>query len=299
MDRMIDDVTDVERAEIMREVSKFKLLIESNKDMFRDRDMDELLELKEKELFYCIKIDRILRPQYEYLNSLSQKEKDAIKDYTNYFYIDVNQYLRTGNEKYNTKVVQNSLAIFKKIYDEIPPLSETIVVYRGQREEDFNTKSVTSTTTNIMIPFKEFTSRDCCFYKITVLPGTKVIPVRHISVQPGEYEIIIDREVPFMITYASMVEQETSYKKLTIKTIQMTIQPKKVYMANNEKQINGVVQKLEVEKIVDLVHRRVEMQGDDIDEDDLEMLIKSVSKYIKNAPSIEEIKTAYYNKYKM
>jgi hypothetical protein len=96
-----------------------------------------------------------------------------------------------------------------------PPTTKTMVVFRGVKDsfftandfsvkpknEVFKNKGFVSTAINHRTALTQFTSipAACCFKVITVLPGTRCLPIMGLTAFAGETEILFNRNVKFII----------------------------------------------------------------------------------------------------
>lgn len=159
-------------------------------------------------------LDEILAEQINYVNNLSPEEDNELKqyvrrsDFINYplarlRYISENEDKRMFN-------------VFEKIFSEIPPTTNPIIVYRAVlREHNATLGTYTgryiSTTYSpdyameflLQIYFedrkwsvkkeKKVREKLCCIFQITVSPMSKVIPIYASKHEVGQFEILLDR----------------------------------------------------------------------------------------------------------
>ncbi len=121
--------------------------------------------------------------------------KESLNWYTQEYYENVNNYLRYGNAgDVDIDKLKQVIKNIDRAFESVPPLQTEMVVYRGQRDDTFNTKSYTSTTVEPRRTqdFLNFAT-ECCMYRITVNPGSKILPLRNVSSMGYENEILLDR----------------------------------------------------------------------------------------------------------
>lgn len=111
----------------------------------------------------------------ELVNSLPNKIINAVVDYTN-----------------EQKCSQN----FNEAIDLMPEIKTQLTVYRGHNPSSKTITDVNyplSTSTRIDIPFDEFTSEECCLFKIILQPGVKILPAYLFDKNKNadEFEIIV------------------------------------------------------------------------------------------------------------
>ena len=141
--------------------------------------------------------------QIEYMHTLNQKNIDALKYYTDDGYEPINNYLRYGGDKYSHKI-HNSIELIDGIFKSVPPLTENVIVYRGIKssfmiDASFIEKSFVSTTVDTSIA-SEYANQKCCFFKIYIPKGTRVIPLVSCSENASELEVLLPRNSHFKFT---------------------------------------------------------------------------------------------------
>lgn len=116
-----------------------------------------------------------------------------------------------GNFTYNkfwTHAIQRYIDDLSRIIRNAPALRKKMVVYRGVKNDYYlkglagkmyNTNSFVSTSLNLQSAIN-FSSEKCCFKRITLLPGTRVLLMDGVSVYPGEFEILLNKDTQFYIT---------------------------------------------------------------------------------------------------
>lgn len=150
-----------------------------------------------------------LTDQKEYILHLGEKERRILHLYTSQFYQEFNHKLRqneslTPKERLIVEQIDN-------IFDNAPPLRETLVVYRGITKEFIvDILTYISTTHDISVA-KTFARYDCCLLRITILPGSKPLPLISISAHAGEDEVLLPREGRFIINNINTTVQPHVY----------------------------------------------------------------------------------------
>lgn len=156
---------------------------------------------------------------------------NSIKWYTTKEYQDFNIAIREN--KWLSKKHMKYLNSIKKAFIEVPPVhkNQRLVVYRGVQQ--FNNthrnnllKNFLSTTLSIEEALT-YTHDDCCVFRITVLPGSKILPLFIHSACSGELEILLDSNA-----YIYINNIPTKYKGVNIYDIQYSpveLQPKLIY----------------------------------------------------------------------
>ena len=175
----------------------------------------------------------MLEKHFSYVNSLSDDIKKSLNQYTKSYYSNINTYLREGglrerNTEIFMKKLTENISNIDTAFKFAPAISDSLTLYRGQEFEIFDTKSFTSASTVLESAYRFFELFEgCCLYVITLSPGSKILPLRHISEEPSEEEILIDRNGRFFITNTE-IKQISSQ---SMKFIYLT------YMPGNYKEI--------------------------------------------------------------
>lgn len=84
----------------------------------------------------------------------------------------------------------------------MPPLTKRIVLFRGQKWNEFHSNTWMSTSTSVGIALN-FSSENCCLYALTIMPPVRVLPIFTIGKRDpvgvgelqsfmAEHEVIID-----------------------------------------------------------------------------------------------------------
>lgn len=96
----------------------------------------------------------------------------------------------------------------------MPPIETSITVYRGIKTSLMG--DITSIVTHISTSYDQkeslvFTNKYCCMIRITLSPGSKVLPVEDISIHPLEKEIIVSRFGSFNLVLISVIDDLKFY----------------------------------------------------------------------------------------
>ena len=143
-------------------------------------------------------IYRILEPQFNYVQTLRPEIKNAIMDYSDTSYSDLNERLRSGIVL--TRYQRNLIDLIDEAFEGVPPTEQPITVYRGVKGTFVpDTVSYVSTSSDPNIA-KSFTGKHCCRLQILIPPGSHILPIESISNSPNEREILLPREGRFIIT---------------------------------------------------------------------------------------------------
>ncbi len=171
--------------------------------------------------------------QTAYVDSLPDEIKKSLSDYTDTVYEDINSYLRYGdiedNDEESLEKIKQDIANIDQAFLNAPPLKEKMTLYRGQLRKIHDSKSYTSTTTNIEVALKdEFINLDngCCLYIITVVPGSKVLPLSTVSLVDEEDEVLLDRDGQFFLTRKDFEPFKVEGRTHGLDTIYLTYMPK-------------------------------------------------------------------------
>lgn len=133
-----------------------------------------------------------IQEQIKFIEGVDEITKDILVQYT------ISSGFINAPLWKNKKILPSVIKQIKKLdnaFDNVPPLEEPIVVWRG-----VNTKNATegshrnflSTSLSRSISEK-FTDKPCCLMKISLPAGTKVLPVFNLSRHENECELILPR----------------------------------------------------------------------------------------------------------
>ena len=130
------------------------------------------------------------------------------------------KFLRLPPKQLKHKVVDTLIKMLSdtisRVIKKSPPTTKPMVVFRGVKDcffaaDDFTSKYTSnevyynkgfvSTTLDYSVAINTFTnsSSSCCFKVITILPGTRCIPLIGLSHFGGEVEILLDRNTKYII----------------------------------------------------------------------------------------------------
>ena len=105
-------------------------------------------------------------------------------------------------------MIQQYINDLDAIIDKSPPTTSPMVVYRGVKNDYYlkgatnhiyKTDSFVSTSINLSSALR-FAGPDCCFKRITLLPGTKTLLLAGISRYTNEVEFLLGSKAQFYIT---------------------------------------------------------------------------------------------------
>ena len=166
-------------------------------------------------------IYRILGPQFEYVRMLNLETRNAITDYSDTAFRDLNERLRSGIilTTYQRKLID----LIDDAFEGVPPTQQPITIYRGiQGPFLLDAVSYVSTSHDPDIA-KSFTGKHCCRLKILIPPGSHVLPIEKISNMPNEKEILLPREGQFVITNTRSEDDIQSYDLIYIPELSVPI----------------------------------------------------------------------------
>lgn len=157
------------------------------------------------------RIRQILEPQRAYVKNLSKEGKDALKRYAKHWDELIAYYLVHGEippdrpytPDYETvsKTVHDTVMLLDVIFQNIPPLTEDIYVYRGMWGPYETRPKFTSTTISYQTAVG-FAGVDGYVYRIKVVKGTRVLPFN-----VAENEVILNRSGYLRIIHGSEFKQ--------------------------------------------------------------------------------------------
>lgn len=167
-----------------------------------------------------------LKKQYEFIQSLTQDEKNALGGYiSGHYNAALNLYLMNPSEYDLDEQGKKLLDTLTYCFENIEPITEPIVVYRGSPREDINEKMFLSTSSDINLA-KEFTRKGCCLFTITVSSGCKVLPLKYMSfsgVYSHEEEYLLNRGGYYIVTHISA--EGGSMKKIDVTLLPESARP--------------------------------------------------------------------------
>lgn len=154
----------------------------------------------------------MLKDQIKYIDSLSTHMKNTIKKYTrDEYYESIND--KMAERKMLTQEEKDIVDSIKLAFDSVPPLSESITVYRGITRDFIENRASfisTSLDKNVALNFANDRLK-CCLLIINVPVGIPVLPLFEISANPQEKEILLLHS-NFHITHHPGVEGFKTYK---------------------------------------------------------------------------------------
>ena len=110
--------------------------------------------------------------------------------------------------KFWQRVIVRYISDLDRIIDDSPPLRKPLVVYRGVKHDYYlkgkeghvyRTDSFVSTSVNLSSALK-FAGVNCCFKRITLLPGSKALMLAGVSKFLQEIEMLLGTKSQFYIT---------------------------------------------------------------------------------------------------
>lgn len=169
----------------------------------------------------------MIKEQYQYVNSLSDEVKESLTWYTDATtgnYRELNGYLR--NQKTATPEVMEKYELIEGAFRDVPRLKDPLVVYRGMKREHFDTYAYTSTSLDILEAYK-FTNQfsKCCILRISVQPGSKILPLESLSYMDYEKEILLYRKGEYMVTSTESVRLRVDGLDEVMKMVNITYLP--------------------------------------------------------------------------
>jgi hypothetical protein len=111
-------------------------------------------------------------------------------------------------ERFWKKVIKQCIDDLDNIISKCPATTKKMVVYRGVKDDYYlngtpnhiyKTDSFVSTSINL-ISALDFAGKNCCFKRITIMPGTRLLLMACMSVFQNEFEFLLGRTSQFYIT---------------------------------------------------------------------------------------------------
>lgn len=146
---------------------------------------------------------RMLAPQFRFMSSITRAQRDAILAYTGDMYLELNRSMR--NDIALDAAHSRLLSTLDGIFDAVPPIEETMTVYRGIRNEFSPDRISTMSTTYSMEQALSFADHDNpTVLRIQLAPGSKVLPVELCSSAGScEKEVLVSRKGKLFVTQSS------------------------------------------------------------------------------------------------
>ena len=160
------------------------------------------------------KSNSTIRKQLEFVIDLAENHKEIAESISKYTYDE--KFYKTMNtnllrKKRQPKEIQVDLNNIDEAFKAVPPLTEPLVVYRGKQKDEVSKVDPSFVSTSLFSEVtKTFTGVGCCILKITVSPGSKVLPIYDLSRLRSEYEILLDRGGHFVVTGSEIIRDITA-----------------------------------------------------------------------------------------
>jgi len=214
----------------------------------------------------------MLEEQLNFIDSMKKEYCLSLGWYTSEEYKEFNKKMRKeGKMIYNSDQLTHMNNI-TEIFEGIPSLKDPITVWRGMSADyKYNSNMFTSTSIDVGVA-RRFTYKNCCLYKITVSPGSKVIPVWPCSYMMDEREVLLDMGGIMLVTSEYI-------GKSGIKVITCTYSPGSSQVVENDEDIKRAEAKMDPELIVKRILKFFE--DDDpqmVDADDIRLFYKDLTK---------------------
>lgn len=220
-----------------------------------------------------------LKNQERYVQSLTDPLKLSLDWYTGGNFDEFNVYLRREQilpKKYRQHFENITTAFYNS-----PPLNTPLIVYKGKNSPKVYSDKAFVSTTLEYAKTKRFSGKDCCVVQITVSPGSHVLPLRSISREPDEEEVLLDRNGTLVITGSTVKNQ--------MKVIFATYVPYGAKAVTEQKDINA--DKFDSKLIVE---RMIEFFKDEdpefLDDEELSIMYKKLSGRVITESDLMKIK---------
>jgi hypothetical protein len=202
-------------------------------------------------LDYGDAINSAISAQLEYVDNLPREILTSLHNYTQDEYKKINKIARDLPEEFDPEkeeIENDDLKNIERAFIHVPPLTESITVYRGIRTKRdtsiYDVKYYLSTSADIdrVIEFV-----GCCMLKINIQSGCKILPLMKVSNYAAEKEILIQRNVTFIVSNFKYAERgDVSFEQIDVACI-----PKSSVKMNLESPISKVHENIVVSKTID------------------------------------------------
>lgn len=212
-----------------------------------------------------MEIYTILEKQEEYVQHLDDTIKESLTWYTQNNFKEFNKKLRRHGSVMSGKEL-NHRGNIDDTFENVFRLESPLTVYRGIHRDDFisekefSDKAFISTSLSYKIARKTFTAGMCCILQIIVSPGSKVLPLRLISNNPEEEEILLDRDGIMFCTMVSVVDN--------MKVFYITYSPKKSERVEDMKDLSNAEDKGRNDLIIEQLIKLLQKQQQEDEEED-------------------------------
>jgi len=143
--------------------------------------------------------------QIEFVQNMSLDHHEALNWLSGGDYEKFNKSMRKNRPLDSTE--QKNLKLIDEIFYRIPPLKDSITVYKGKKSKNLYTDKAFVSTSIELKQAMGFTGNTCCIVQITVPPGAKIIPMRNFSSSRYEEEILLDRDGELICTGTDIIER--------------------------------------------------------------------------------------------
>ena len=154
--------------------------------------------------------------QVKFIESLSKNMQNSIKKYTkDEYYESIND--KIDNKEYLNQEEQDIVNALKLAFENVPPLEDSITVYRGITKDFIPRKSFISTSIDKDVAINFANDRTlCCLLIIHIPPGEKILPLYTISANKHEKEVLLNTNLKFYVTPHS---KTNGYKTFELKVL--------------------------------------------------------------------------------
>ena len=150
--------------------------------------------------------NKFFKDQIEFLKTLDKRYLKSIRLYTEESFIILNSILASLEIPIATRLpdgvlndkLQEIYECLIYIFENIPPISEKIKVYRGIADVEDDPKNIIKNLTRRFVStstqeevVEDFIGGDCCKLIISIPKGSKVIPASPYSQSPEELEVLL------------------------------------------------------------------------------------------------------------
>jgi hypothetical protein len=228
------------------------------------------------------KLYKDIQNQVNYVNSLSEEERKSLNWYTGGGYDQFNLSIRSN--KPLTPILENHKKYIQKAFEHVKPIDNPLTVFKGiDTDIIFSDKSYVSTTIDYKKTYR-FTGNNCCILQITVVPGSRILPLYLVSREPDEEEILLEAD-------GTMVVTGTKLNKDNMKIIFVTYSPPKTYKIQQEKELQTAEKKFDREIIIDRIIDILKDEDPDfLEEKTIELIYKQVTNQTIDPKNLETIK---------
>lgn len=222
-----------------------------------------------------------LETQNKFVNNLPDEIKKSLTWYTGGGFDKFNENMR--KETKLSPIQKNNLQKIDTAFLGVQALTNAITVFKGTNSSNvYSDKSFISTSRDYKIAQDNFGGTNSVIWRITVSPGSKVLPLESISKYVEENEILLDRNGILVVTGTHITKHQQ-------KIIYVTYNPPNTLVVKNITDIKKAEKQMDPDLIIQrIVDFFADEDPDFVDDHSIKILYKNL---LKKDISFEELET--------